>query len=743
MNKSRSSIKLWFDRLLSRSLWRQFLILGVVLIVALGLSYLMFWRWSGVEWEQFCKDKDLNKWLLPIYLLIDSNALNNLYIGSAEQGSAVHGWMLIASSITFLCGIFIFNGIIIGIITNSIERRVANHKKGHIHYLKSGHYIIMGYDDMVPSIIMHIFEKEKKAFILLMSAADSEYIREKLRKVFNEKQLSRIIINYGHRTSKDYYKDIHLETAEQVYIVGLRTLPSHDAINVECVDSICTYLEQPMITDRPKRITCVFEDLDTYAAFKTSEIFGRVKNLGMEFVPYNFYAGWAKQVFVKRFFYTDIDQPEQKIPYPAVYGKGYAENDTTALTKDDTRYVHLIFVGTTNFAVAFAMEAAHVLHFPNGSKVKTLITFIDKNADKEKDEFIIRNRHFFEVQPYYYSDLSQGANYKSKEDYLRNEYLYFTKENGYTDDDANFLDVEFEFIKGDVFSKEVQDMICKWAEEHNRQQYLSIFLAMPNQRENFVLGMNMPDAVYDNEVPVFIRQDRSDNFVSNLRETDEAIRANKKKNTYYAVKDGDIESKVLGGRYANIYPFGMNETAYSADEKSLERAKLINYLYYTMPSANKFQSLLVLESISKEQVWAEANECWNSLPVALKWSNLYNAYAIGIKLAALRSMRGLKQDDTSHDTQPLKDEEVNMMARLEHNRWNVEKLLMGYRKAHRNEDKYAVKNEQLSNLLKRNKERFIHHDIRPYEKLDDIQKLDKEFSRYITWILKMTEHKNV
>ena len=106
-------------------------------------------------------------------------------------------------------------------------------------------------------------------------------------------------------------------------------------------------------------------------------------------------------------------------------------------------------------------------------------------------------------------------------------------------------------------------------------------------------------------------------------------------------------------------------------------------------------------------------------------------------------MRGLKQDDTSHDTQPLKDEEVNMMARLEHNRWNVEKLLMGYRKAHRNEDKYAIKNEQLSNLLKQNKERFIHHDIRPYEKLDDIQKLDKEFSRYITWILKMTEYKNV
>ena len=34
-------LKLWFDRLLSKSLWRQFLILGAVLVLALGLSYLL------------------------------------------------------------------------------------------------------------------------------------------------------------------------------------------------------------------------------------------------------------------------------------------------------------------------------------------------------------------------------------------------------------------------------------------------------------------------------------------------------------------------------------------------------------------------------------------------------------------------------------------------------------------------------------------------------------------------------
>ena len=720
MNKSYFRFKLWFDRLLSKSLVQQFFFLGIVLLGLFFLSWL-FLHISGCHWKEFARKSDIPEFLLPLYLLIDTNAFNNLYI------NGVHGWALFVSSITFVVGAFIFNGAIIGLITNSIERRVTNHKEGHIHYLKSGHYIIMGYDDMVTSIISHIFEKDKDAFILLMSSAEADKIREKLRKVFDEKDLKHIIINYGHRMSKDYYNDIHLESAEQIYIIGLRTLPAHDAINVECVDSICAYLEKPEVTNRPNRIVCVFEDLDTYASFKTSDIFRRVNQLGIEFIPYNFYAGWAKQVFVKR-YHKDLDKPDKTIQYPSVYGN-------KGITSQDDKFVHLIFVGTTNFAVAFAMEAAHVLHFSNFKKngdPRTRITFIDINADKEKDEFITRNRHFFEVQTYRYYDLTNGS--VREPEGFRNEYVIFTG------NDANFLDVEFEFIKGDVFSKKVQDKICDWAKEHNQKQYLSIFLAQSNQRQNFVMGMNMPDIVYDNEIPIFIRQDRSDNFVSNLRETDELIRGKKEKNTYFFVTKGELKKKVLGGRYANIYPFGMNETAYSADENSLNRAKLINYLYSTMPSSCKFQSILALDSMPESKLWEEANEYWHDLSVALKWSNLYNAYTIRVKLSMLRAMRGLEQDDKSHDTWPLSDEEVEMMARLEHNRWNVEKLLMGFRKPHRNEDMYYEENRLHEKELIRNKKRFIHHDIRPYEQLDDIKLLDHEFSRYIPWIMKITEN---
>ena len=100
-------------------------------------------------------------------------------------------------------------------------------------------------------------------------------------------------------------------------------------------------------------------------------------------------------------------------------------------------------------------------------------------------------------------------------------------------------------------------------------------------------------------------------------------------------------------------------------------------------------------------------------------------------------MRGLDIDDTTQDLWNLSETEVEEMAQVEHNRWNVEKLLMGYRKPHKDEDKYAY--PEHASELKKNKERFIHHDIRPFSQLGSIKELDYEFSRYIPWIMRMTE----
>ena len=244
--------------------------------------------------------------------------------------------------------------------------------------------------------------------------------------------------------------------------------------------------------------------------------------------------------------------------------------------------------------------------------------------------------------------------------------------------------------------------------------------------------MKMPDEVYDNRIPIFIRQDRSDNFVTNLRKADSKILP-------YSIMKGGYQVKYeRSARYAHIYPFGMNETGYCADDKSIKRAKLINYLYCTADyDNNSFKDEITLNAIPENELWNVADEKWKELTVALKWSNLYSSYTIRTKLASLRAMRGLDLDDDSRDFDPLSDKEIDELAQVEHNRWNVEKLLMGFRKPHKDEDKYEVSKDAKDSFAK-NKKLFIHHDIRPYDDLDEIQKLDKEFSRTIPWIMKMT-----
>ena len=710
MSKPRKTLLLKFDRALSNSLLKQIGILALVLVATLLVSFL-FLSFSKTQWIDICNDKEISPILLPLYLLIDQNAFNALYM----DGSA-HGWTLIACCLTYLCGVIIFNGMLVGVIVNAINERVEDHRNGLTHYLNSGHYVIMGYDDMVPSVIADIFSKDSDAYVLLLTAFDAKRINEKLKKSVAKKQLDQIIVNYGQRTASEYYPEIHLESAKEIYIVGRRTQAYHDAVNIECIDSICNYLSSHKSEHMPRRITCVFEDLDTYAAFKTSEIFGEVSQLGIEFVPYNFYAGWARQIFATR-SYKEKSDPTTAIPYPSVYGNG--------IIPKDEKYVHLVFVGTTNFAVSFAMEAAHMLHFPNfdeeTKKHKTRITFIEKNMEKEMPLFITRNRHFFEVKSYLYRDLtSADSTVTTVGERLSTQF------SGH-----DFLDVEFEFIKGDVYSKEVQALISEWSLD-KEQQYLSIFLSLSDQRLNFMMGMNMPDEVYDNAVPVFIRQDRADNFVTNLRKADDRVLE------YNHIENGELKTIKRKGRYAHLYPFGMDDMAYCNDERIMRQAKLINYLYETADySTSRFTDTQELDAKDPAVIWSDAEQFWKKLTVALKWSNLYCAYGFPCKLASLRVMRGLNPDDASHDLMALSDDEVEALAHAEHNRWNVEKLLMGFQKPSNDEDKYM--HPSFAKALKGNKKLFIHHDIRPFYDLDRVLKLDYEIVNHIPWILKMTQ----
>lgn len=711
MKKSKKSLLLWLDRTLSQGLGSQLLLLFSLMLAAFVLANLLLLL-SVSDWGRFCSARGINRWVAPLYLLIDGNAFTSVY----ENKTA--GTTVLVACIIYLIGIFLFTGMTVSVMTNIIGRRVERYRDGLVHYLLSGHYLLLGYDDAIASFIGYILQRDPKADILLMTSSQPEKVREKLSDSFSGEQLRQIVINYGHRTSKEEYRKIRLESAKEVFVVGDHGDSAHDAVNIECLDAICGYLSQPGIASRPERLTCVFRDLDTYSSFKTTDIFAKFQTLKIDFIPYNYHVGCARQILTQGSYRSS--QNGKTFFYPALFGNG------KGITPEDEHFVHLVFVGTTNLAVSIAMEAAHVLHFPNfntDQSRRTLITFIDKNADVEKDEFITRNRFFFEVQSYLYRDLTDGCGREQrKTEYLRG------KDGIRTD----FLDVQFQFIKGDIFARRTQELLSSWAEDTGHQ-YLSVFLTQTSHRQNFVMGMNMPDAVYAKGIPVFIRQDRSDNLVTNLREK--------------SISDGShpfctwngqtLGQEMRGMRYSRIYPVGMTEALYNDNELYLNRAKLINFLYETAARFNyeKFEGLLALSASDENEIWKSAEEAWGKLSVALKWSNLYSAYSIDTKLSVLRAVRSLAADDCSQDLWTLSDSEVEMLARTEHNRWNVEKLLMGFRKPLPSEDRYN------HGALAVNKKHRVHHDIRPFEELGSVKVLDYEFSRYIPWILEMTREK--
>ena len=718
-------LKLEFDRALSGSAGKQVLLLFILLFISWGISFGLL-ELSGDEWHQFCEEEHIPRWLFPLYMLIDSNAYSDFYntLHGMEDHSAASKVVLLIGGITYVVGVVIFSGMIISLLSNYISMRKENHLSGQTYYLSSDHYIIMGYDPMVPSVIVQILRDDPQAYILLQSSEDAEMIRENLRKSDAREYLNQIVVNFGHRVSSEYYPDIHLESAKQIYIIGDHSKPYHDAVNVACVEEICNYLKTQ--ADRTvTRITCAFENLDTYVSFCTTDIFIELTSaLNVEFVPYNFYVGWAKQVFVRARYFSQAGN--KFLDYPYVCGEGIS-------SQTDDHYVHLVFVGTSTFAVSFAREAAQVLHFPNsdGRKNRTRITFIDTHADTEMQQIMTRYRHLFDLQPYYYGDYTEDGDKQS---------VRYTDRLNPRMAQTDFLDVEFEFIKGDVFSSPIQQLLCTW--QRDEHQYLSLFLAMSHQDKNFTIAMNLPDDLYEYQshphwsTPIFVRQDTTDNFVTRLRLVSENIPSGEAA-TYRWVEDGELHETTRHGRYANLYPFGMNDMSFYLDELSLERAKLINYLYCHMDSETKlFPTIEALNAIPASEVWKDANERWKKLPMSLKWSNVYNANAMQYKLICLRAMRGLDSRDESLDATPVSASEVATLGHVEHNRWNVEKLLMGYRKALPEEDKHVHKN--FAPLLLKNKAHYIHHDLRPYEELDMILKLDEEFTSHIPWIIAMT-----
>jgi len=353
------------------------------------------------------------------------------------------------------------------------------------------------------------------------------------------------------------------------------------------------------------------------------------------------------------------------------YGSFLDVRDGKCMDKDSDCSVHVVIAGMTAMGEALAKEVALIAHYPNfKSKGKrTKITFIDKNARENMQLFVGKYRELFKLCGYSYHNLETGC-----------------AETNEVETTERFLDLEFEFLDSNIANPKLQDMIEDWCRDEGR--FLSIFVCFETSYRSIAAGAYLPFAVYDRKIPVFV----------------------------YQAALGNIDKYLKSKKYGNVRVFGMsNQGENFMEVHGEEMAKGVAYCYYKWFNPEG--------TMAKEDVWRAGKPCE-------KWSNIYNASSIPTKLRSV----GMKENLTlMENLRELNEDEVEILAEVEHNRWNVEKLFMGFRPANEEERMSSGQECEAEEL----KDRGIHHDIMPYEDLKEKTKdIDRELTRNIVGILR-------
>ena len=362
------------------------------------------------------------------------------------------------------------------------------------------------------------------------------------------------------------------------------------------------------------QIQC-FMIVDRLSSFHVFQFSSNEGNGKLRLTVINSLENWAQRALIARV----LDESQQ---YPSIIGESQ---------KDFDKDVRFVVFGMTQMAYVMATTVAHIVHKPNfveGGAKRTKICFVLPDIHQEMNFFKGHYESLFKL---------------SHSTYMKYEKLDDDKWNWkevHDEPDADygdFLDVEWVFIDGSIEDVHVRKLLSDYAADENEK--LSIAICNHDSNSNVAASLYLPDAIYEKKVPVFV----------------------------YQPDEGDILSFANGTRkYSNVYPFGMKSDCYDPLFKNrLSKAKKINYLYDLQ---NNGKPYLAMGSQK------EIETLWNNITsYVLMYSNIYAAASIPVKL-------GLMQRNLSAPgcCPAFTEDEVETLARIEHNRWNMEKLLMGF-----------------------------------------------------------------
>ena len=658
MKKIWRKLRQGLDRAIYEGRFKQFVWLSVVL----GLAFVTILLLAAVFRFDLApvSEDGQSSGAAPVFVRLIELFLDP----GAFVGSGAYNYVFF-QLIVVLVGATFFTSFLIGTIGNLLSRRVDSLTAGRYTYAFEDHILILGSGSALKNLLRQISETGSKCDIVIQTTRSPEAVRDQIRSFMLKPCEKDIYVIYGSRTDKAALADLRLKDAREIYILGEDDEPQHDGLNLKCWNQIMAECK-----GNPDVKSCylMLDRITSHHAFAYKDDNGSTPELRLNVI-------------------SAVENAVQGVLVSGeVRGVKYQMLDRDGIGRDSDVNVHLVVVGMTQTAYAFATTAAHICHFPNfrTRNKRTKITFIQKDIQEEMDFWMGRYNNLMELSYAEYRKWDESGTSHVKQFYPKPEYI-----NPACSDEKGFLDIEWEFIDAGVEDANVRKYIRECVAKDGVSEYLSFAVCGHDAEANVAAAMYLPGEVYETDkIPVFVYQPLTRFVMYPASET---------------------------GKYCNMYPFGMRGDCFDPDQKRLLWAKRVKFVYDTNGKYDEMEKPPKLD----DRWYGSGNK------YALQLSNMYMVDSIPMKFRSI----GVKP----HARIPLSDDEVKILAEVEHDRWNVEKLLNGFcalpyvermdmltgLKLPETDERHRLAKAR-KNYLKSS--RYQHCDIAPYDELHDKSK---------------------
>lgn len=629
MNNLFLKLNFWISKKISRIssefIWLMLGIIAAVIIVV---------PWIGVWIEPL---SGISRFFVDIFSPV---SFRNISYGSPS------GWY---SSIAYSIGVIVITGLLIAIVTTYLRTLGDRYKSGTLdHYNWNGHILFLGYDELVLGTLRDLCKQDK--IIVVAVPENVEATRSRIKVSLTETEFALVEVIQCNETDRDdLQKKACAGKALQVFIIGQPDEATHDATNQKCLDILSELI------DESSEVTCyIYLRNQATLSFMQRQEFGKDKKgfIWKRTNPFNIYQNIASKLLTG--FYSGNQL--MTLDY---------QNNKRNLAVCPQANVHLAILGMTPMGMALAKETLMVAHYP-GRRVK--ITLVDENAREEMFFFMGRYKELFKCCKSSFLDLD------SWKDYMPPKSI---------NDEDDIVDVEFEFIQGNIAHPSLMKKIESWAKEE--EWIFTLAICSNDSPKNMASALYLPRPLLEGEKAIQV----------------------------WVYQQGDNSLEEYGGHelYKNLHTFSANE--YGANDLQ----DSIAYLW--------------AEEVAKAYAKASngnAGTKWNEMSQYERWSSLNNVRSIITKLRGL-GYEIVREGDafrlwyfgdgkrTRCYSLDFSSEIIDALAETEHIRWNADTLAKGYRPTRQDEHDTIKKDRSLKKKYR--EELFAHDDLRKYAALDD------------------------